>query len=202
MFLFSFVNTTGSVPHAAVLSSSWDGPLYSLIFVTCYLRNLVAFNIWFYYNSCSILSVVILFVTDRAVFIWSTKDWISKEHKNSRLNVDFDHASLVCWSPDSKAFVINRASDNVVEVYKVSKRTDGWISSITKAITFPQVINCIECAVRFSFVYWFNVPANEPTYTQKNWVFPIHPRNWESAVSPETISWVQSRKLFKLYTKM
>lgn len=81
------------------------------------------------------------------MFIWSTKDWISKEHKNSRLNVDFDHASLICWSPDSKAFVINRASDNVVEVYKVSKKTDGWISSITKAITFPQVtlFNVYSC---------------------------------------------------------
>uniref|UniRef100_A0A1B6MB85 Uncharacterized protein n=1 Tax=Graphocephala atropunctata TaxID=36148 RepID=A0A1B6MB85_9HEMI len=75
---------------------------------------------------------------DRAVFIWSTKDFASKEHKNVRYNIEFDHASYVCWSPDSKAFVINRAAENVLEVYRVSRKTDGWISSIAKAITFPK----------------------------------------------------------------
>lgn len=81
-----------------------------------------------------------LLVADRALFIWSTKDFPSKEHKNLRHNIEFDHASHVCWSPDSKAFIINRATENVLEVYKVPRKPDGWIASVTKAITFPKVV--------------------------------------------------------------
>lgn len=77
--------------------------------------------------------------TDRALFIWSTKDFPNKEHKSVRYNIDYDHASLVCWSPDTKAFMINRTTENALEVYKVTRKGDGWISGITKAVTFPKV---------------------------------------------------------------
>lgn len=77
--------------------------------------------------------------TDRAVFVWSTKHFTSKEHKSIRFNIDYDHASLVCWSPDTKAFMINRATENTLEVYKVNRKTDGWISGFIKALTFPKV---------------------------------------------------------------
>lgn len=76
---------------------------------------------------------------DRALFIWSTKDFTNKEHKSLRYNIDYDHASLVCWSPDTKAFMINRATENVLEVCKVIRKADGWISGIAKAVTFPKL---------------------------------------------------------------
>ncbi|KAF6207007.1 hypothetical protein GE061_018244 [Apolygus lucorum] len=74
----------------------------------------------------------------RAVYVWSTRDWKEKEHKYIRYNVEYDHASLISWSPDSKAFVYNRSVDNLLEVCKLTKRPDGWIQSLSKAVTYPQ----------------------------------------------------------------
>lgn len=78
-------------------------------------------------------------LSDRAVFLWSTKDWHSNLHKNARLNIEYDHASLIQWSPDSKALLVKKAAENVVEVYKWNKRNDGWIGGFTKALTYPKV---------------------------------------------------------------
>lgn len=78
---------------------------------------------------------------DRAIFVWSTKDWKEKDHKFIRYNVDYDHASLIRWSPDSKAFVYNRHSDNYLDVCKLIRKPDGWIVSISKAISFLKVHN-------------------------------------------------------------
>ncbi|KAK3916252.1 Transducin beta-like protein 2 [Frankliniella fusca] len=74
----------------------------------------------------------------RAVVLWNAKHLDQKEHKNLRVNVEFDHAVMVRWSPDSKAFIIHKGVENVVEVHKVSKKPDGWIGPVTKAITFPK----------------------------------------------------------------
>nr|CAD7575509.1 unnamed protein product [Timema californicum] len=74
----------------------------------------------------------------RAILIWSTKDWHQNDHKSLRINVEFDHASFVKWSPDSKAFIVQKVRENAVEVYKVNKRPDGWIGSVSKALTFPK----------------------------------------------------------------
>jgi hypothetical protein len=56
-----------------------------------------------------------------------------------RINIEFDHARFVKWSPDCKAFIIHKNAERVVEVYKVAKKPDGWISGVTKALTFPKV---------------------------------------------------------------
>lgn len=37
--------------------------------------------------------------------------------------------------------MINRATENALEVYKVNRKADGWISGIAKAVTFPKVSN-------------------------------------------------------------
>lgn len=71
--------------------------------------------------------------------IWSTKNWNQKDHKSLRINIEYDHARFIKWSPDSKAFIIHKAAEKVVEVYKVAKKPDGWISSVTKALTLPKV---------------------------------------------------------------
>lgn len=54
------------------------------------------------------------------------------------MNIDFDYATHVKWSPDCKAFVIHKFNENCLEVYKVDKKKDGWLNA-TKAVTFPQV---------------------------------------------------------------
>lgn len=71
--------------------------------------------------------------------IWSTKNWNQKDHKSLRINIEFDYARFVKWSPDCKAFIIHKKAERVVEVYKVAKKPDGWISGVTKALTFLKV---------------------------------------------------------------
>ncbi|KAJ8979981.1 hypothetical protein NQ317_013730 [Molorchus minor] len=74
---------------------------------------------------------------NRAVFIWDTKDLTQKDRRSLRINIEFDYATMVKWSPDSKAFIINRYNENALEVYKVEKKKDGWLQA-TKALTFPK----------------------------------------------------------------
>ncbi|XP_049803966.1 uncharacterized protein LOC126241467 isoform X2 [Schistocerca nitens] len=76
---------------------------------------------------------------DRSIFLWSTKDWNQREHKFVRINVEYDHATFIKWSPDSKAFIIQKDMENVIEVYKIAKKADGWISGASKAIEFPKL---------------------------------------------------------------
>ena len=65
-----------------------------------------------------------------SVLIWSCKDFPQKEHKTMRGNVSYDHGTMVRWSPDSKAYVVHRATENAPEVYKINKRDDGSFGNI------------------------------------------------------------------------
>lgn len=76
---------------------------------------------------------------DRTVLLWCVKDLEHKERRSLRINIEFDHARLVKWSPDSKAFIISRSTDNNVEVYRVERKRDGWLGPVARAITFPKV---------------------------------------------------------------
>ncbi|XP_066153049.1 transducin beta-like protein 2 [Euwallacea fornicatus] len=73
----------------------------------------------------------------RTVFIWEAKDLANKERKSLRVNVEFDFATHVKWSPDCRAFIIHKYNENSLEVYKVEKKKDGWLSA-NKALTFPK----------------------------------------------------------------
>ncbi|XP_008196781.2 transducin beta-like protein 2 isoform X4 [Tribolium castaneum] len=75
---------------------------------------------------------------DRAVILWDSKDLAQKDVKNLRVNVEFDHPTFVKWSPDSKAFIIQKHNENAIEVYKIEKKKDGWLGHATKALTFPK----------------------------------------------------------------
>ncbi|XP_013777302.1 transducin beta-like protein 2 [Limulus polyphemus] len=92
---------------------------------------------------------------DRAVLLWSVKTFTQKEHKSIRANVEFDHATRVKWSPDSKAFIICQGLGNTIQVYKVGKKDDGSPGNIEPILTFPQhhtkdIINIgISCNGRF-----------------------------------------------------
>jgi len=54
-----------------------------------------------------------------------------------RCNVEFDHGLFVKWSPDSKAFVVQKAVQNCTEVYKMGKKPDGSLGDFSVAVTFP-----------------------------------------------------------------
>lgn len=74
---------------------------------------------------------------DRTVLVWSTRDLAGKEHKVLRCNVEYDHGMAVKWSPDSRAFVVQKAVQNCAEVYKMSKKADGSLGDFSVAVTFP-----------------------------------------------------------------
>ena len=74
---------------------------------------------------------------DRTVMVWSTKGFVEKDHKVLRCNVEYDHGLFVKWSPDSKAFVVQKAVQNCTEVYKMSKKEDGSLGDFSVAVTFP-----------------------------------------------------------------
>lgn len=56
-----------------------------------------------------------------------------------RVNIEFDHASHVAWSPDSKAFIVHTVRENHIVVYKIEKKKDGAIGSAAPVITFDKV---------------------------------------------------------------
>lgn len=78
-----------------------------------------------------------------------------KEKRSLRVNVEFDHATLVRWSPDGKAFLIHKAVANTIEVYKISKKSDGTLASATKALEFSKVYIKILFFVLFFFFYTY-----------------------------------------------
>ena len=57
---------------------------------------------------------------DRTVLVWNSKDFNAKEHKCLRCNVDYDHGIFIQWSPDCKAFAVQKAVHNSVEVRQKS----------------------------------------------------------------------------------
>lgn len=75
---------------------------------------------------------------DGSVMIWDIRDLNVKEHKTLRVNIEFDHASHVAWSPDSKAFVVHTVRENNIVVYKIDKKKDGTIGSANPVITFDK----------------------------------------------------------------
>ncbi|XP_062538409.1 transducin beta-like protein 2 [Armigeres subalbatus] len=75
---------------------------------------------------------------DRILFLWSTKEFASAKNRRSfRINVEYDYAVRVRWSPDGRALVAYKYSEGCVEVYKVDK-SDGWFLNPTKGSTFPR----------------------------------------------------------------
>ncbi|KAM4726175.1 transducin beta-like protein 2 [Anableps anableps] len=75
---------------------------------------------------------------DRTVRIWSTKDFLEREHKCLRANVELDHATLVRFSPDSRAFITWLANGDAIRIFKMIKKDDGTFSFKAAAEDFPQ----------------------------------------------------------------
>jgi len=76
---------------------------------------------------------------DQTVLVWSTKEFPTKtQHFPLRCNVEFDHGLFVRWSPDSKAFVVQKAVQNCTEVYRMAKKADGSLGEFSVAVSFPR----------------------------------------------------------------
>lgn len=86
--------------------------------------------------------IEVLVRTDGSVILWDIRDLNQKEHKTLRVNIEFDHASYVAWSPDSKAFIVHTVRENNIVVYKIEKKRDGAIGSAVPVITFEKVGKC------------------------------------------------------------
>ncbi|XP_023345836.1 transducin beta-like protein 2 [Eurytemora carolleeae] len=74
---------------------------------------------------------------DQSVIVWSVKEFAQKEHKNYRCNVAYDHSIFIKWSPDSKAFILQKSVQNCIEVYKMNKKAEGGFE-FAPALTFPS----------------------------------------------------------------
>ncbi|XP_068121959.1 transducin beta-like protein 2 [Hyperolius riggenbachi] len=61
---------------------------------------------------------------DRTVRIWSTKDFLEKEHRCMRANVELDHATHVRFSPDCRAFIVWLFNGDTLRVFKMTKKED------------------------------------------------------------------------------
>ncbi|XP_037323586.2 transducin beta-like protein 2 [Pungitius pungitius] len=75
---------------------------------------------------------------DRTVRIWSTKDFLDREHKCLRANVELDSATLVRFSPDSRAFITWLANGDTIRIFKMIKKEDGTLSFKASSEDFPQ----------------------------------------------------------------
>ncbi|KAK7907051.1 hypothetical protein WMY93_015663 [Mugilogobius chulae] len=74
---------------------------------------------------------------DRTVRIWSTKDFTEREHKCLRANVELDHAVLVRFSPDSRAFITWLENGDTIRIFKMVKKEDGTLTFKASAEDFP-----------------------------------------------------------------
>ncbi|XP_061716088.1 transducin beta-like protein 2 isoform X2 [Cydia pomonella] len=76
---------------------------------------------------------------DGSVILWDIRDLSHNQHKTLRVNIEFDHAQFVAWSPDSKAFIVHTARENNIVVYKIEKKKDGAIGAATQVLVFDKV---------------------------------------------------------------
>ncbi|CAF1517143.1 unnamed protein product [Adineta ricciae] len=75
---------------------------------------------------------------DDSVLLWQTKDFNEKDHKHTRVNIEFGQANHVAFSPDGKAFLVNLVKENTIRVYKFEKRTDGLPTNVKSVLDFPK----------------------------------------------------------------
>ncbi|GCB59910.1 transducin beta-like protein 2 [Scyliorhinus torazame] len=75
---------------------------------------------------------------DRTVRIWSTKDFLEHDHRCVRANVELDHATHVCFSPDSRAFITWLANEETIRVFKMIKKDDGSFTFTAASEDFPK----------------------------------------------------------------
>ncbi|CAL1268086.1 unnamed protein product [Larinioides sclopetarius] len=130
--------------------------------------------------------------TDRAVMLWSVKTFTEKNHRSVRANIEFDHATQIKWSPDSKAFIVSIETANTIQVYKVGKKSDGSLGNFELILTFPSthkadIIN-IGIACNGHFIMSCSSDTTIVVWDLKGQVLAtvdtLHINNYYACVSP------------------
>jgi len=62
-----------------------------------------------------------------------------KDIRTIRTHVQYDHATRLRWSPDSKALLAVRALSNEIEIFKVGKKPEVGLPSLQATHTLPKV---------------------------------------------------------------
>lgn len=137
----------------------------------------------------------------------------AKDRKTFRINVEYDHLVKLAFSPDSKAILGFKATDNSIEVYRL-ERKDGLFTSYGKSITFPRahenddVISLdIACNGRFimsasnktELILWDvrgNILEQLNTFTMSNYCAKITPCGRYIGVSGRNGSQIYAIKRF------
>lgn len=88
---------------------------------------------------------------DRSLMLWklnfgrlasTVMELNMKNIRTVRSHVQYDSASLIRWSPDSKALLTVRTLGNNVEIYKVLKKpVAGGLPSVQSSHAFEKVID-------------------------------------------------------------
>uniref|UniRef100_A0A0B6ZZF9 Uncharacterized protein n=1 Tax=Arion vulgaris TaxID=1028688 RepID=A0A0B6ZZF9_9EUPU len=79
---------------------------------------------------------------DRALMLWSVKEFQQKDHKYIRGNVDLDSATHIAFSPDTKAFIVSLANENAVRIFRLAKKDDASHGvTMLPAVTFSKKHN-------------------------------------------------------------
>lgn len=79
-----------------------------------------------------------------------------KDIRTVRCNVKYDTATLIRWSPDSKALLTVRALGNNIEIYKVNKKPQaGALPSVQPSHAFAKVNNRYSFNLLYSLDYPF-----------------------------------------------
>jgi hypothetical protein len=97
-------------------------------------------------------SIIFLFPflsIDRSLMLWKLNfgkldstvlELNMKDIRTVRAHVQYDSATLIRWSPDSKALLTVRALGNNIEIYKVLKKPEaGALPSVQTSHAFEKV---------------------------------------------------------------
>jgi len=85
---------------------------------------------------------------DRSLMLWGLKlgklessvtELNMKDIRSVRTHVQYDHATRLRWSPDSKALLAVRALTNEIEIFKTGKKPEGGLLSLQATHTLPKM---------------------------------------------------------------
>jgi len=85
---------------------------------------------------------------DRSLMLWGLKlgklesnitELNMKDIRTIRTHVQYDHATRLRWSPDSKALLAVRALSNEIEIFKVGKKPEVGLPSLQATHTLPKI---------------------------------------------------------------
>ncbi|GFS56585.1 transducin beta-like protein 2 [Nephila pilipes] len=130
--------------------------------------------------------------SDRSIMLWNVKAFVEKNPRSVRNNIEFDNATQIKWSPDSKAFILSLEVANTIQVYKVVKKTDGSLGNFEMILNFPtahkaDIIN-IGIACNGHFIMSCSSDTSIIVWDLKGQILAtvdtLHINNYYACVSP------------------